>query len=244
MIRGILVVLFMCWHYIINTNGRRKYRVDDKELDTQQKKIYGEKIYRIMQSFSRGVVKASGSKVIIKGEENLEGVGGGVLYMSNHLGFFDAPVTAMVIDDPLIYIGKDDIKKMPIVSTWFEAIGSIYMDRDDIRKSMLSIQKGIEELKAGQSVIVFPEGTRSKDGNVGEFKAGTFKLATKSKCSIVPIAIKNTELIFEKNGKKIKPATVFVNIGKPVHLSDLSKEEIKNLPKYIEDYVKELLQEI
>ncbi len=243
MFRGLAVVFFMCWHFVVNARDRAKYRVDDKELDKETKIVYSSKIYKIMQSFSKGVVKSSGSTVVVKGAENLP-TERGVLYIANHKGMFDPMTLASVIDDPCIYIGKDDIKKIPIVSTWFEAIGSLYITREDARQSLEVIKQGTASLKNNHSVVIFPEGTRSKDGQVGEFKAGSFKLALNSGADIVPIAIKNTDEIFEKVKLGLKPQTIYVNIGKPISVKGLSRAEQKALPKQIEEHVKQLHADI
>ncbi|OON91832.1 MAG: hypothetical protein ATN34_04515 [Epulopiscium sp. Nele67-Bin002] len=243
MIRSIKVLFFMIWHFIVNTKGRRKYRVDDKQLEFEMQKEYSEQIYRIMQSFSKGMVKYSGSKLEVRGIENLPTTSG-ILYMANHKGMFDPMVVASIIDDPCIFIGKEEIQKMPIIRDWFEAIGSIYLARDDARQSLEVIKKGTQLLKDGQSVVIYPEGTRSKTGDVGEFKAGSFKLAFNSGATIVPMAIKNTEKILESNGLKIKGQTVYVNIGKPIGVVGMSREQQKELPKKVEQYVAQLLEEL
>ncbi len=129
MFRSVAVIWFMGWHYVANTAGRAKYRIDNKELDEQTKKEYTAQIYKMTQSFSKGMIKASGSKMIVTGKENLPKSGGN-LYMANHMGMFDPIVMASTIDDPCIYIGKDDVGKIPIIKTWFEAIGSLNLDPD------------------------------------------------------------------------------------------------------------------
>ncbi len=245
MLKGLRTLLFMICHFIVNTPGRIKYRVDNKELDVEQKKLYTEKIYRIMQSFCRGMIKASGSELIVMGEENLPSEPGN-LYVSNHRGFYDPMAIAAVVNDPCIFIGKNGISKMPIIRTWFTAIGSIYITREDARQALEVIKKGTEELKNHQSLVIYPEGTRSKTGELGEFKGGSFKLAFNSGATIVPVAIKNTECIFENNKfpNMIKSAIVYVNIGKPISVQDLSRAEQKALPKKVEEYVQKLFNEI
>ncbi len=243
MIRGLAVLWFMVWHFVVNTKGRRKYRVDNKELDFDTQKEYSEKIYRIMQTFSKGMIKHSGSTIDVRGLENLPKTSG-VLYMVNHRGMFDPMTVASVVDDPCIFIGKDDIKRMPIISDWFEAIGSLYLPREDSRQSLEIINQATELLKQGQSVVIFPEGTRSKMSDMGEFKAGSFRLAFNSGATIVPIALKNTELIFEANGVLIKGQTVYVNIGEPIGVVGMNRAEQKALPKKVQNYVAQLLSEL
>lgn len=245
MFKGLRTLFFMVYHFIINTKDRNKYRVDNQQLDVETQKLYSEKIYRIMQSFCRGMIKASGSEIVVMGKENLPTQRGN-LYVSNHRGFYDPMSIAAVIDDPCIFIGKDEVKKMPIISTWFDVIGSIYMIRDDPRQALESIKKGTAALKNHQSLVIYPEGTRSKTGQLGEFKSGSFKLAFNSGATIIPIAIKNTECIFENNKlpNKIKSTTIYVNIGKPIEVTHLSRQEQKLLPKQVEQYVQELFDQL
>jgi 1-acyl-sn-glycerol-3-phosphate acyltransferase len=103
------------------------------------------------------------------------------------------------------------------------------MDRNDIRQSITAINQGVQYLKEGYSMVIFPEGTRSGSVEMGEFKAGSFKLATKSGVPIVPIAINGSYNIMGKKSLIVKPAEVSVKILKPIETAKLSKEELKTL---------------
>lgn len=242
MIRGIGVLWAMFFHYVTNAGKRKKYSVQGKDYDVATKKAYRAQIYLVMQDLCRRMLKAAGTTVEVKGKENLPKEGP-VVYMVTHKGLYDSPVIASIIDDPVIFIGKEEMKKMPIISKWFDAMDCIYLARDDMKKSLEAILMGIKELKEGQSIIIFPEGTRSKGEEMGEFKAGSFKLATKAKVAIVPIAIQNTHKVLEEKGS-IQKVTVYVNIGKPVETAGLSALEQKELPKKVEAQVRALLAEI
>ena len=111
------------------------------------------------------------------------------------------------------------------------------MDRDNIRKSAEAIVKGIQILKAGHSMVIFPEGTRSKGGPVKEFKAGSFKLALKSKVKIIPVTIDGSYKLLDANGGKIKAADVAVTLHEPIDVTTLSKEEIADLHNTVRDIV-------
>ena len=114
----------------------------------------------------------------------------------------------------------------------------VFMDRANIRKSAEAIVEGINILKGGYSMVIFPEGTRSKGGPCHEFKAGSFKLATKSKALLIPVTIDGTYNLREANEKKrIKGASVDLIIHKPIDITTLSKEEIADLPKKIEKII-------
>lgn len=243
MLRGIRVLWSIGFHYIMNFWAKQKYRVDNKTLDLATKREYRFRIYRMMQDLSRRMVKAAGATIEIKGKENLPAQGP-VVYMATHKGLFDSPVMALLIEnEPIIFIGKEETKNMPVFGKWFEAMGCIYLARDDMKQSLQAILKGIEELKNGQSVVIFPEGTRMKGKEMGTFKAGSFKLATKANVPIVPIAIQNTYKVLEEK-KRIQKTTIYVNVGKPIDVASLSAEDKKKLPTYVEDQVRALLAEI
>lgn len=243
MLRGIWVLWAMGFHFVTNTFNRKRYRVDNKELDRATKQAYRAKIYAMMRELSRRMIRAAGAELVIKGKENLP-EHGPVVYMANHKGLFDSPVMATLVEkDTLIFIGKDETKKMPVIGPWFDAMGCIYIVRDDMKQSLKAILDGIDELKQGQSVVIFPEGTRQKGPEMGSFKAGSFKLATKANVPIVPIAIQNSYKVLEEKGK-IQKTTIYVNVGKPIDVASLSAEEKKRLPQDVEDTVRALLEEI
>jgi 1-acyl-sn-glycerol-3-phosphate acyltransferase len=112
----------------------------------------------------------------------------------------------------------------------------VFMDRNDIRQSVQAINEGVDLLKQGYSMVIFPEGTRSKGETMGEFKQGSFKLATKAGVPIVPVAIKGSYKMMEEKGF-IRPASVEVIISKPISTEGLTREELQQLP----DRVKEII---
>ena len=111
------------------------------------------------------------------------------------------------------------------------------MDRKDMKKSLETILAGIKLLKEGKSLVVFPEGTRSRCDEVGEFKQGSFKLATKSNVPIVPVTIDGTYKIMEGNNYIIKPAEVNVYIHEPIFMESLDKEGKAMLPQTVKDII-------
>lgn len=242
MVRGIAVLWVMAWHFVINTFKRHKYSLKNKTLDAKAKKAHRTETFKMMETLCSGMLRAAGTTLEIRGEENLPKEGP-VVYMATHKGLFDSPIMAHIVNEPVIFIGKEETKKMPIISKWFDAMGCIYLARDDMKKSLQAILDGIKELKEGQSIVIFPEGTRSRGEEMGEFKAGSFKLATKANVPIVPIAIQNSHKILEEKGR-IEKTVVYVNIGPVINVPEMSSEEKKVLPKIVEGKVRELLEEI
>ncbi len=199
-------------------------------------------IYKHMQELAKNLVKSTGMELEVRGRENLPEKGP-VLYVPTHKSVFDIVILLTIIDDPAIYIGKKEVQKMPYVNKWFDALGCIYIDREDMREALKSILEGIKELKEGQSIVLFPEGTRSMSNDIKPFKEGGFKLATKTKVPVVPIALSNTYKVFEEK-KRIQRTKVIVSIGEPIITEDLSKEELSKLPKIVEEKVGKLMKEI
>lgn len=224
---------------IVGRKARKEYGYGNEKHGVRESR---EVIYKLMQKLTTDMIRASGMELSIRGLENLPKEGP-VLYVANHNSIFDPVVIVNVINDPCILVGKKEISSMPLINKWFDALGCIYIDREDKRQSLECILKGISELKSGQSIIIFPEGTRTTGDEMKPFKEGTFKLALKSGVPVVPIAIKNTDKVYEET-KLIKKADVYINIGRMIKTSEMDSELRKQLPKIAENKVQQLLEEI
>ena len=119
-----------------------------------------------------------------------------VLYIGNHRSFFDIIITYSRCPRLTGYISKQSITKIPVLGLWMKRLHCLFLDRDDIKQGLKVVLAAIDQVKSGISICVFPEGTRCKNKDdlteVQSFKEGTFKIATKSKCKIVPMAIMGT----------------------------------------------------
>lgn len=239
LLNDIRMLSTMGYNHLMLTGKRNKYAYGNKNYPVRESRV---EIYKLVKHLANRMIKAARMDLQVMGRENLPKEGP-VLYISNHKSIFDIVVLVSVIEDPCIYLAKKEVSKMQMVNTWFDALGAIYIDRDDKRQAIESIVRGINELKSGQSIVAFPEGTRISGDEIKEFKGGCFKLAIKSGVPIVPIAIHNTYKVFEEK-RGIQSTTVTVNIGKPIQVKDLSKEEIRVLPQTTEEVVRELMQEI
>lgn len=218
---------------------RKKYGFGNKKYGVKESR---KEVYALMQKLCKNMVRSTGMELEVIGKENLPKEGP-VLYVATHKSVFDIVVLTTIIDEPTIFIGKKELASTPVVHKWFESMGCIYLDRSDMRQALQSILKGIDELKKGQSIVLFPEGTRSMGNDIKPFKEGGFKLATKTKVPIIPIAMSNTFKVLEEK-KRIQKTKVTVNIGEPIKTCELSKEELTNLPKLVEDKVRSLMMAI
>lgn len=239
LINNIKMIGTMGYTHLMLSKKRKEYAYGNKKHSVRKSR---EEIYKQIRFFANRMIKAASMDLRVMGRENLPKEGP-VVYMANHKGIFDIVVLVSTIEDPCIYIAKKEVSKMMLINRWFDALGAIYIDREDKRETVEKVIQGINEIKAGQSIVVFPEGTRVPGDEIKEFKGGCFKLATKTGVPIVPIAIHNTHKVFEEK-KGIQKTTVTLNIGKPIEVKNLSKEDMKVLPQMTEDIVRGLFQEI
>lgn len=187
---------------------------------------------RIVQWAFRVVCFLSGIKLTVIGEENVPKEEA-VLYICNHRSFFDIIITYARCPGLTGYISKDSMKKVPILSIWMERLYCLFLNRDDIRQGLQIILTAIEQIKNGISICVFPEGTRNKvSDEMLPFKDGSFKIAQKTNCPIVPMAITNSSAVLEDHFPFIKSTHVILEYGKPIYLKDLEKEEQKKIGTY------------
>jgi 1-acyl-sn-glycerol-3-phosphate acyltransferase len=195
-----------------------------------------DKIWKSVCSWGGQRIADTGATINVYGLENIPDCKG-ILYIANHQSNMDIPLLISKIPGSKGFIAKTELSKIPLLSNWMSLIHCLYMDRNDIKQSTKIIIEGIKQLKAGINMVVFPEGTRSKGGAPHEFKAGSFKLATKSKAVIVPVTIDGTFKLMEANGNKIRPATVNLYIHEPIITAELTKDELTALPQRVESIV-------
>lgn len=182
----------------------------------------------VASKWAKDLLKFAGARVKVIGAENVP-LDRAVLFVSNHQGNFDIPILLGCIDKPKAFIAKIEMLKMPIISTWMKQMNCVFLDRDDLRQSLRVMNEAAEYLKEGYSMVIFPEGTRSKGKTMGEFKAGSLRIAIKSNVPIVPVTIKGSYKLMEQNGFVIKPAEVEILISEPIETSGLTKEQTNEL---------------
>ncbi|WP_088292704.1 lysophospholipid acyltransferase family protein [Bacillus mycoides] len=193
-------------------------------------------VYKTTNWFGKKMVRVTGSTVEVKGLENVP-KDKPVLVVSNHQSNMDIPVLLGYLNKPIGFVSKAEIKKFPVVPTWMELMNCVFMDRSNRRQSLKAIKDGIELLESGHSIVIFPEGTRSKGGEIGEFKAGSFHLAVKSGVSILPVTLDGTYKMFEANGNRMKPAHAILTISKPITPEEYASMDAKELTQHTKDII-------
>lgn len=198
---------------------------------------------RIVQWAFRMVLLCSGTTVTVIGEENVP-KDGSVLYICNHRSYFDIVITYSRCRDLTGYVSKDVIGKIPLLNSWMKRLYCLFLNRSDMKEGLKMILTGIEQIKNGVSMCIFPEGTRNKSEdptNLLPFKSGSFKMAEKSGCPIVPMAITNSADILENHFPAIRKTHVVLQYGKPILTSELSKEDKKRLSSLVQEEVAAML---
>ena len=191
-------------------------------------------------------LKISGVKVTVKGQENIP-TDQAVLYVGNHRSYFDILVGYTTTQGLVGFIAKKEMRKFPILNRWMDNVNCLFLDRQDIKAGLKTILEGIELVKSGVSMWIFPEGTRAKGKDELDmllFKEGSLKIAEKSGCPVIPVAMVRTADVFEKQIPCIKPTEVTVYYGKPIYIKELEPEQRKRAGAYTRDVITEMIREI
>jgi len=194
----------------------------------------------VVNDWGKSSVKASGAKVTVHGMENLP-VENNILFISNHQGLFDIPLILGYIPKIVGFIAKKEIKSYPILNVWMPLMHCVFMDRADKRQSARAISEGIDNIKKGYPMLIFPEGTRSKSNVMRSFKKGSFKMGIRSNAILIPLTISNSFNLFEANNNKIKAVPVELFIHKPIRISELNEEQLETLTEDVESIIKSKL---
>ena len=202
-----------------------------RKKDDLPREKYEDLINDTARKWAMFQMKNTGLKINIYGGEDLPS--GGVLFVANHQSYFDVGIFLGYVPKNKGFIAKIETSKIPLVQSWMKQLRCIFLDRKDLRQAAKTILEGVEILKDGYSLVIFPEGTRGADGKMLPFKAGAFKLATKSKCPIVPVTIDGAYKIMPKDSNFIHGAEVDITIHDPVYTDNLTSEEEKALPNKI-----------
>lgn len=200
-------------------------------------------VFRIIRAFIKLELFVSGTRLKAEGIENIPDEP--VLFVGNHRSYYDVLCTYACMKAPTAYVGKKEIKMIPVMAQWMKLMGCVFIDRHNIKSGLKSILEAIDVVKNGTSVFIFPEGTRNRSENKdipGEFKEGSLKIAQKAGCMIVPVAVKNTESCYETHRPFVKAADVRVSFLKPYYEKEIPEEYRKKPAAYTRMLIEEELK--
>ena len=177
-----------------------------------------------------------------KGMENLPKENG-FIFFPNHQGLFDVLVFLATCDKPFTFVIKKEASNIILLKQVIAALRAHVIDREDIRQSMLVIKAMVEDVKEKRNVLIFAEGTRSKEGNkVGTFKGGSFKSATMSKCPIVPCALVDSFKPFDESS--IKPVTVKLRYLDPIYYEEYKDMKASEIAEEVQNRIQAAINEM
>ncbi len=192
--------------------------------------------------WGKRLCESLGINIEVTGRENLPKEGP-VVYVSNHQSYADIPVHCAVLDTIQFgFVAKKELRNLPVYGPFIEDIRSVLIDRTNPKTSMKAILQGISYINDGFSLLIFPEGTRSKGDEMGEFHAGSLKLATKPEVPVVPVTMDGSYRAFEDNGM-FKGCNVKYTIHEPIVTKGMSREEKANLAERVEGIVRSALKD-
>ncbi len=226
LILGIPVYLLLC---LFGKVEKWKYKTDLIAL-------------RIVQWAFKCMLFIAGTKMTVIGEENVP-KDQPVLYIPNHRSYFDILLLYSRVPGLTGFVSKDSMLKFYLLRDWMKKLHCLFLNRENPREGLKTILQGIENIKNGISMCIFPEGTRNKEsGEMLPFKEGSLKMAEKTGCLVIPVALSNTAEIFENHMPWIRPCKVIVEYGKPIDPKTLSRQELKHLGATCRDRIQEMLE--
>lgn len=201
---------------------------------------------KVSEEKKYSLIRTIGTRGCAKGNVTVHGYGldnlpkeSGYIIFPNHQGLFDVMGFVYLNPTPFGVVIKKEAYNVPFLRQLIQVMGGLFMDRDDVKQGLQIINETAKQVKEGRNFLIFPEGTRSKNGNkLGEFKGGSFKAATKAKCPIVPVAIIDSYLPFDQN--TIDKVDVQIHVLEPLNYEDYQGMKTSE----IADLVKERIEKV
>ena len=197
--------------------------------------------FRMVQWGFGVILSISGVKVTVIGKENIPDEA--VLFVGNHRSYFDILLTCCQCPRITGYVAKKEMLRFPLLRTWMARIYCLFLDRENPREGLKTILTAIEYVKSGISIFIFPEGTRNsgEEGSMLPFHNGSFKIAEKSGCPIVPVSLNNTAAMFENQLPRVRKRHVVIEYGKPIRLTELEKEERRRISEHCQALIQQTI---
>ena len=200
-----------------------------------------EQHYELLKYITHRANKGGNVTIDAYGVENIPDENG-FMFFPNHQGLYDVLAILDVCPKPFSVVAKKEIANIQFLKQVFACMKAYMIDRDDIKQSLQVIINVTNEVKKGRNYLIFPEGTRSKNGNeLLEFKGGSFKAATKAKCPIIPVALIDSFKPFDTN--TTSQVTVQVHFLKPLYYEDYKDMTTKEIAALVRERIQSTIRE-
>ncbi len=194
----------------------------------------------VVRLWARFVVKTTLSPVGLVGGENIPKGAGNVVYIVNHQSYFDIPILLGWVDSRIRFVAREDLFSIPILGAWMRFLGCVPVSRRVSRSELRRFEDIACALSEGGVFAVFPEGTRTNDGELGRFHPSAFRPARRSGATIVPVLLWGSHRIMPKGRKTISPSRVFVVVGEPIEPAEYANTAPAKLAKTLRKTIEEL----
>ena len=237
MIRFLLVVLFLFLYLLLGIPVLGIEWIIGKF----NKNLSDYQSLRLVQWAFNVILKIYGVEVTVIGEENVPDEP--VLFIGNHRSYFDILLTYSRCRRLTGYVAKKEMLRYPLLRDWMKRLYCLFLDRENPKEGLKTILQAIDYEKNGISICIFPEGTRNDGEELSmlPFHNGSFKIAEKSGCAIVPMSLNNTVSIFEAHLPFIRKTHVVLEYGKPIYMKDMDKETKKHIGEYCQNIIQETI---
>ena len=205
------------------------------------KEIENRYIIGVCSIWSKIMFWAAGQKFEITGKEKIPDHSR-ICFVANHQSYGDIPLVMGYMGKRVGFIAKKELSKVPILNIWIKSINCIFIDRGQGRQALRAIERGMEQITQGYPKVLFPEGTRAKNGKMKKFKAGGLQMAVRYDITLVPITIDGLFHCFEET-KRVVPGTTKVTIHDPIETAGMNREERKALTGKLEEIISSALPE-
>ena len=238
----ILTMLVYLWAGIVMVGALPYLAVKNRRKKKIGETAVLKELNPLVAKFAGSLLRIGGCQVNVIGKENIP-KNQAVVFVANHQSNFDIPVLVSFIEETKAFIVKEELHKIPIFDVWIRGIGCVYIARGEGRKALESILTAAGKVKEGLCMTIFPEGTRSIDGTLGEFKPGALKIAAKANAPIVPIAINGTKDCMPKGKKMIYAKPITLTILPAISIEEVKANDTKTLAQRIKSDIESALKQ-
>ncbi len=199
----------------------------------------------VAKNWGRNLIKSVGGKettVTVKGQKTIP-TDTSVVFIANHQSFLDVPLMLGYAGRQIGFISKAEFSKIPIFADWMRLLHCIFLKRNSPKQSIKAMADGVENIKKGYSLLIFPEGHRSKSAEVKEFHPGSFKLAYRAEVPIIPVTISNTYKMYEETGHS-QSTNLTLIFHPPIPTKGLTREEQKEIPSKVQALLTESVKSL
>ena len=202
----------------------------------------GDLAHKVARLWGRWILASAGVRVRVRGREKLL-QGRPQVVFSNHCSYFDVYCLLAHLPIQFRWLAKEELFRIPLFGKAMEYGGYLPIDRSNPRRAHRSVIAAAERIRAGTSIVIFPEGTRSPDGRLQEFKSGGAILAIRAQVPVVPIAILGTYEVMPKGSLRVRPRPVEIRVGEPISTEGLSQRDREDLLRRARQSILKLMEE-